>query len=168
MTAKTIATRRSFLKGGALAAAPLAAAGAAGLIAENQHRAELARLKDEAAIRDLHQTWLRRVNTGAHAEAAQLFADPRTGLHKSVSRVTADHAGAPDAIRLASDGMSASGLYHCEVETETPRSLDCTLAQMAEAQGEGMLRSAERRLLKARYVKAANGWVIDTLRFEPA
>jgi hypothetical protein len=31
-----------------------------------------------------------------------------------------------------------------------------------------MLRSAERRLLKARYVKAADGWVIDTLRFEPA
>jgi len=168
MKSKTTASRRSFLKGGALVAAPLTAAGAVGVIAHSEHAAQLVRLKDEAAIRDLHQAWLRRVNTGEPAQAALLFADPKAGLHKSITRVAADHAGAPDAISLAPDGMSASGLYHCAVETETPRPLDCTLAQMAQAQGEGMLRHSERRVLKARYVRADEGWAIDTLRFEPA
>jgi hypothetical protein len=31
-----------------------------------------------------------------------------------------------------------------------------------------MLRHSERRVLKARYVRAGEGWAIDTLRFEPA
>jgi hypothetical protein len=172
MTDRTQATRRSFLQGGAVAAAPLAAMGAAALVAEHDHRAALARLQDEAAIRDLHQAWLRRINTGERAEAARLFVDPQTGpkagLHAGIGRVNADHAAAPDEIRLAADGLSASGVYACLVETETPRAPDCTLAQMALAQGEGMIRTSQRRVLKARYVKAAAGWAIETLRFEPA
>jgi hypothetical protein len=164
MATDKTSTRRSFLK---VAAAPLAAAGAAAAIAGRDHTAELARLKEEAAIRDLHQAWLRRINTGAHGEAAALFADPTTGLHKAVSRVSPYHAGAPDALTLAPDRLSASGLYHCEVETLATRALDCTLAQMAAAQGEGMLRSVQRRVLRARYVKAGDGWAIEAVRFEP-
>ncbi len=167
MTDETIASRRSFLKGGAVVAVPLAATGAAALIAEQDHRARLARLENEAAIRDLHQAWLRHVNTGAHAEAAALFANPQAGLHEAISGVTPDHAGAPDAIKLASDGLSALGVYRCVVETEVPRVLDCTLAEMAHAQGEGMLRRSERQVLKARYVKTGQGWAIETHRFEP-
>ena len=172
MTDRTQATRRSFLQGGAVAAAPLAAMGAAALVAEHDHRAALARLQDEAAIRDLHQTWLRRINTGERAGAAQLFVDPQTGpkagLHAGISRVNADHAAAPDEISLAADGRSAAGVYACVVETESPRPLDCTLAQMAHAQGEGVIRASERRVLRARYVKADQGWAIEALRFEPA
>ena len=166
MTDETIATRRSFLKGGAVAAVPIAATGAAALIAEQDHQARLARLEAEAAIRDLHQAWLRHVNTGAHAQAAALFADPRAGLHEALSGVVADHAGAPDATKLAADGLSASGVYTCVVETEVERPRDCTLNQMAHAQGEGMIRSAQRQLLKARYVKTGQGWAIETHRFE--
>ena len=166
MTDDTIATRRSFLKGGAVAAVPLAATGAAALIAEHDHKARLAKLEAEAAIRDLHQAWLRHVNTGARAEAAALFTDPKAGLHEALSGVAVDHAGAPDAIKLAADGLSASGVYQCVVQTQVERPRDCTLAQMAHAQGEGMIRSTQRQVLKARYVKTGQGWTIESHRFE--
>jgi hypothetical protein len=168
MTTGKTSTRRAFLKVGAIAATPLAGAGAAGALAQHDHEAQLARLKDETAIRDLHQAWLRRVNTGEHGQAAALFAGPKAGLHEGLSRVSPDHAAAADAITLAPDRLTASGLYHCEVETAAPRPLDCTLAQMAAAQGEGMIRSAERRVLRARYIKAGDGWAIEAVRFEPA
>ena len=153
-------TRRAFLKGGALAAAPLAAAGAAALAATSEHEARLARPEAEAAIRDLHQAWLRKVNAGERAEAAR--------LHESVSRVETDHDAAPDEITVAADGRSASGRYACMVETETPLAKDCTLAQMRHAQGEGSLQNRERRGLTAGYVKGKDGWAISAIRFEPA
>jgi hypothetical protein len=167
MATDKTSTRRAFLKVGAIAAAPLGVAGAAAAITEHDHRAELVRLKDETAIRDLHQAWLRRVNTGEHGQAAALFADPKAGLHKAVSRIAPDLAAAPDAITLAPDRLTASGVFHCAVETMAPRPLDCTLAQMAAAQGEGMISSVERRVVKARYVKAGDGWAIEAVRFEP-
>src|SRR6185312_5790174 len=73
MSEQPDSTRRAFLKGGALAAAPLAAAGAAAVAAKSGHAAEIERLQAEAAIRDLHQAWLRKVNIGADTSA--LFVD---------------------------------------------------------------------------------------------
>jgi hypothetical protein len=167
MTGNTRSTRRAFLKGGALAAAPLAAAGAAVAVAKTEHEAKIERLQAEAAIRDLHQAWLRKVNTGA--EAAELFADPkRERLPEALTRVDADHEGAADEIRLAADGLHAAGRFACVVETETALAKDCTLAQMRHAQGEGWLRQSERRLLKADYVKTQGGWAIARICFEPA
>jgi hypothetical protein len=159
MNEKTHATRRAFLKGGALAAAPLAAAGAAGVVAADEHQARLARLEAEAELRALHQDWLRKVNTGDRAEAAR--------LHDTVSRVDPDHAGAPDQISLAANGLTASGRYACEVESKSELATDCTLAQMRHAQGEGWLRQSERRVLQADYVKTEGRWTIAALRFEP-
>ena len=156
MTTERASTRRSFVKGGALLAAPLAAAAPALAMAADGRKA---RLEDEAAIRDLHQALLRRVNTGE--DAAELFADPRSaGFDQAVRSVAADHMGAPDAIELAADGLSAAGRFHCVVETEADLGEDCTLAQMAHAQGGGFIRQTERRLLKADYVKTAGGWAI--------
>jgi hypothetical protein len=160
-------SRRAFLKGGALAAAPLAAAGAAATAAKIEHEAKIEQLQSEAAIRDLHQDWLRRVNTGS--EITALFADPRQArLHDAVSRVETDHQGAADEVRLAADGLHASGRFACLVETRTELAKDCTLAQMRHAQGEGWLRQSERRLLKADYVNTEGGWMIAKLGFEPA
>ena len=88
----------------------------------------------------------------------------RDGPH----RVDADHDGAADEITLAADGQRASALYHCVVETQTPRPLDCTLAQMAAVQGEGMIRTRDARVLKADYLKTDKGWTIARLRFEQA
>ncbi len=169
MTTDTVSSRRSFLKGGAMVAAPLAVAVPAAAMAEDARKARLARLEDEAAIRDLHQTWLRRINTGAHDDAAQLFADPRrAGIDQAVRGLAADHAGEPDAIKVAADGLSASGRFHFAVETETALAKDCTLAQMAHAQGGGLVRRTEARVLKADYVKVGAAWAIAKVELAAA
>ena len=168
-TADTVSTRRSFLKGGAVVAAPLAAAAAPALAMAADHEARAARLEDEAAIRELHQTWLRRINAGAQGEAAELFADPRrAALDHGVCAIAADHAGAPDRLELAADGRSAAGRFHCTIEVETALPRGCTLAQMAYAQGGGFVRRTERIVLTAEYAKARGVWAIAKLEFSQA
>jgi len=164
MTTERASTRRSFVKGGALLAAPLAVAAPAAAMAQDQRSTRLAPLEDEAAIRDLHQAWLRRVNSGE--DTAGLFADPRRAAFEDRLRgVVADHTGAPDAIELARDGLSAAGRFACIVETEADLGEDCTLAQMAHAQGGGFIRQSERRVLNADYVKTKGVWAIAKVGF---
>jgi len=166
MTTHSTSTRRSFLKGGALLAAPLAAAVPAAVFADDGLKALLARLEDEAAIRELHQNWLRRINTGADGAATRLFADPEgTAFDQAVRSITADHAGQPDAIEVAVDGKSAAGRFQCAVEIETTIAQDCTLARMAHEQGGGFVRRTERRVLKVEYVKACGAWAIAKVEF---
>lgn len=168
MTQDSAASRRAFLKGGALAAAPLAAAAPALAMAANSQTARLSRLEDEAAIRDLHQAWLRRINTGAAQDAGELFADRKAvRFDEAVRGIAADHAGAPDSIELAADAQSAAGRYACAVEIETDIAEDCTLVQMAHAQGGGVVRHTERRVLRASYVKTGGVWAIATLALKP-
>ncbi len=164
MTTDTVSTRRSLLKGGALLAAPLAAAPIAAM-AEDGRAERLAKLENEAAIRELHQSWLRRINGGARDDAARLFADPRcAAFDKTVRNIAADHAGEPDAIKVSANGLSAAGRFACAVEIETEIPKDGTLAQMAHAQGGGVIRRTERRVLEAQYVKADGAWVIGTVQ----
>ena len=166
MTKKADPTRRSFLKGGALLAAPLAVAVPAAIVADDGTKARLAKLENEAAIRELHQNWMRRINTGAGHEAAWLFADPkRAAFDPSVRSVAPDHAGAPDAVEIAADGKRAAGRFHCAIETETAIPSDSTLAQMAHAQGSGNVRRTERRVLHVEYVKSAGAWAIAKAEF---
>jgi len=101
-------SRRAFLKGASLAAAPLAAAGVAAAT-KGEHEARIEKLQAEAAIRDLHQAWLRRVNT--KVEAAELFADPKQArLHDAVNRIDANHQGAADDINLTTWMVGARAL----------------------------------------------------------
>jgi hypothetical protein len=166
MTTDTNSTRRSFLKGGALLAAPLAAAVPTAVMVDYGLKARLMRLEDEAAIRALHQTWLRRINTRASDAAAELFADPEgTAFEQAVRSVAADHAGQPDAIEVAADGKNAAGWFQCAVDIETTIAQDCTLARMAHAQGGGFVRRTERRVLKVEYVKASGAWAIAKVEF---
>jgi hypothetical protein len=174
MSKDTTSTRRSFLKGGALLAAPLAAAVPAAIIADDGLKARLARLENEAAIRELHQAWLRRVNTRvdnttrAGGTARPLFADSEgAALDQAVRSIATDHAGQPDAIDVAADGKSAAGRFHCVVETETAIAQDSTLAQMAHAQGSGFVRRTERRVLKVEYTKPSGAWAIAKVEFAP-
>jgi len=168
MAERKASTRRSFLKVGALAAAPLAAAASAEAAAADARTARLLRLEDEAAIRDLHQAWLRRINAGDAQEAARLFADPRrAALEGGLSRIAADHAAEPDRVEVEADGRRATARYGCLVELETALPTDCTLAQMARAQGSGVLRRSERRVLEAAYVKAGERWAIARLELRP-
>jgi hypothetical protein len=159
MSKDTASTRRSFLKRGAMLAAPLAAVAApTAILADDELKARLARLENEAAIRELHQAWLRGINAGAGGEANAAF-DP------SVRGIAPDHAGEPDAIELAADGKRATGRFHCAVETETAIARDSTLGQMAHAQGSGFVRRTERRVLKVEYRKASGVWTIAKAEF---
>jgi hypothetical protein len=159
-------TRRSFLKSGALLAVPLAAAAPAAVLGDEGLKARLARLEDEAAIRKLHQSWLRRVNAGAGDAARPLLACPEDpAFAQTVRRIVADHNGEPDTIEVTPDGKSAAGRFACAVEIETSIPQDCTLARMAHAQGSGFVRRTERHLLKVEYVHARDGWTIAKVDF---
>jgi hypothetical protein len=149
MTSNTTSTRRSFLQGGALLAAPIAAASVSAIaLADGRLQERVTRLEDEAAIRTVHHSWLRQVNAGERD--AQLGA--------AVRRITADHAGAADRIEIAADHQSAVGYFDHAVEFETSLPKDSTLAQMAHAQGHGALCRTERRVLTVGYTKVEGSW----------
>ena len=164
MSRDTNSTRRSFLKSGALLAAPLAAAAPAAVLGDNGLKARLARLEDEVTIRALHQNWLRGINTGAD-EATTLLAVPESALNHTVRSIAVDHAGKPDAIVIAPGGQNGTGRFHCAVELETAIPQDCTLAQMAYAQGGGFVRWIDRRVLHVEYVKCSGAWAIAKVEF---
>ncbi len=148
MSKDTASTRRSFLKRGALLAAPLAAVAApAAILADDALKARLAKLENEAAIRELHQAWLRRINIDDNASArdaaAALFANREgAAFDPSVRRIAPDQAGEPDTIEVAADGKRADGRFHCAVEIETAIAQDSTLASNG-ARARQRLRSPD-------------------------
>jgi hypothetical protein len=155
MSKHSLPTRRTFLKGGALVAAPIAAASVTALAlaqdqTSNELNARMRRLEDEAAIREVHQSWLRQINAGQSIAL----------LGGSVMRVIADHAGRADRIEIATDGSKATGRFDCVVDVETRLPEDSTLGQMAHAQGTGAVRSTERRMLTVEYHKQSGVWTV--------
>ena len=160
MSQASQSSRRAFLKGGALIAAPLAAAGSAAAAAQDRPSARLQQLEDEAALGKLHQTWLRQINAGAHRDAALLFADPRrAGFAEPVRAIATDHLG-EQLIEVAEGGLRAVGRFHSLVELESELPHSFTLGQMAHAQGGGLVRRTEKRVVKVEYVKANGAWAI--------
>jgi hypothetical protein len=149
-------SRRTFLKGGALLAAPIGAASLTAVaFADQGLKARVTHLEDEAAIRRLHQDWLRRVNAG----------ERNALLDAAVRQITADHAGASDQINVAADGASAVGHFEYGVALASPLAADSTLAQMAHVQGNGTVRSNERRQLIVRYLKSDGLWRMDAVEW---
>ena len=158
MSKHQTSTRRMFLQGGALLAGPIAAASVPALAlaqdaADAGLNARLRRLEDEAAIRELHQSWLRQINAGRGTAL----------IGASVTRVTADHAGIADRIEIAADGRRATGRFDCAVDLEVMLPADSTLAQMAHAQGSGMVRRTERRMLQVEYRKVGSAWTVHSV-----
>jgi hypothetical protein len=148
------ASRRTFLKGGALLAAPLAAASVgAAVLADSGLKGRVARLEDTAAIRELQQSWVRSVNAG----------ESWPQLPAQVRRIAPHPDAAADRIDIANDGASATGCFEYALELETHLAEDSTLAQMARLQGGGALRRLERGTLKVGYGKRGARWVIDTV-----
>lgn len=169
MSNNSTATRRSFLKVGAIMATPFAAAVPVVAMASDGQRQRLARLEDEGAIRELQQSWLRRFNAGAVDEAARLVGGHRKiVLDDGLRSIVADHATEPLGIEVAENGARATGKLECIVEIETELARDCTLAMMAHAQGSGFVRTTERRVLSADYVKSDKGWTIARLELAQA
>ena len=156
MSSQMISTRRTLLKGGALLAAPVAVPAAAA-VASSAGPFSAPR-DDEAAIRRLHQDWLRRINRG----------DAEVTGAETIHALTPDHRGEPDRIGVAADGRRATGRFHCTVElgTELPR--NSTLGQMAHAQGTGHVRRTEQRVLDVDYAKGERGWTIARIELRSA
>jgi hypothetical protein len=148
----TATDRRSFLKTGAFAAAPLAVmAPAAAFAASDGSKARLARLEDEKAIEALHRDFVRRVNGGEHT-----FAKGLTAL--------ADDPAHELQIAFADDVRSATCRRACTASFRTEFTGHSTLEQMHRLQGQGVHSHEEPRELVAEYVKGKNGWEIQRVR----
>ena len=167
-----------------MVSAPLAVAGAdvsPGSVEDDTSlEARLADLEDVNAIRQLHQTYARLINRSAgrahaevvdrlHDEVVKLFAAASEAeVDVSITSLSADRFGEADVIELATDRQSATGRFHCIVQTETAIGPSCTLVEMARAQGEGFVRRSQRRVIEAAYVKQAGVWKIRRTAYSPA
>jgi hypothetical protein len=163
---KTMTTsRRSFLKSGAIVAAPVVAVTAPAVAcAADDSKAKLARLQDERAIEALGRDFVRNFNASGAKGTAKLFADGKApGLAKA-SRLALDAAAEPELLEIAADGASARSRHAVTVESEHAIEGEGTLVQMARLQGNTATRTTEQRVLIAEYVKHDDRWAIGSLR----
>jgi hypothetical protein len=149
---KASTDRRSFLKSGAIVAAPLAViAPAAAFAADDGSKARLARLEDEKAIEALHRDVLRQVNGGERK-----FANGLTAL--------TDDPAHELQLAFADDGRRATGRRTCTARFRTEFTGHSTLEQMHRLQGQGVHSHEETRELVAEYKKGKHGWAIERVR----
>lgn len=158
-------SRRSFLKSGAIVAAPvIAVAGPAAAFAADDSRAKLARIEDERAIEALSRNFVRDFNaSGAHGTAG-LFADGRAPKLAQAARLTLDPAAEPELLEIGADGISARSRHAVAVEIEHAIDGQGTLHQMARLQGNTAASASERRVLVAEYVKREGRWAIGSVQ----
>lgn len=151
-TARNTTDRRSFLKTGAIAAAPLAIAVApAAALADDGSKAKLARLEDEKAIAALHREAVSKINRGESK-----LADGLAGL--------ADDPAHELQITFADDGRRATCRRACKASFRTEFTGTSTIEQMHRLQGQGLHQHEESRVLVAEYVKDKDNWAVESLR----
>lgn len=162
MSNESTTSRRAFLKTGAIAAAPLAAAGVpVAALAADGSKAKLARLEDERAIGELHGKLLRGLNTGT---ADQLFANGKApALEPGLRAVAPDHSAEPGAIAFGEDGNSATQRQPVKAEIARELEGDGTLIQMARLQGNTLAPAVLSKTLVAQYVRTGRGWAIESV-----
>ncbi|MEO6388672.1 MAG: hypothetical protein ABIT16_09170 [Croceibacterium sp.] len=159
MDKQTATDRRSFLKSGAILAAPVLAAAPVAALADDGTRARLARLEDERAIEALQRGLLRHLNGNASNDMAAPVVE--VGELRSI----AETAAGGGTIELAADGLSASARTACRVERQTEFTGQTTIEQMARFQGQGSHVHAEERVLATDFIKNKDGWQIARARF---
>jgi hypothetical protein len=150
-TAKSSTDRRSFLKSGAIVAAPLVMAAPAAALAGDGSRTRLARLEDEKAIAALHRKVVGQVNRGDRKLADGLTALAEDPAHEL-------------QIAFAGDGRHASCRRACTASFRTEFTGTSTIEQMHRLQGQGLHSHEERRVLVADYIKGKDGWAIERVR----
>ena len=144
--------RRSFLKTGAIAAAPLAIAVApAAALADDSSRARLTRLEDEKAIAALHREVVRKINRGERKLVTGLTALADSPAHEL-------------QIAFADNGLRATCHRACNASFRTEFTGTSTIEQMHRLQGQGLHQHEEPRVLVAEYVKGKDGWAIESLQ----
>jgi hypothetical protein len=155
---KTTTSRRSFLKAGAVVAAPLAVTAPASALAADDR---LARLEDERAVEALQRKFLRHLNgTGDCGEF--IASSDAVALGEGLRSIAPTHEA---ELKLAADGRSAAARCACRVEREAEFAGDSTIEQMARFQGHGSHRFAEERVLATEFVKGKDGWKIVAAQF---
>jgi hypothetical protein len=143
-------SRRSFLKTGAIVAAPLAAVAApAAALADDGSKARLARLEDEKALAAQHREVMRQVNSGERNLGVSALADDP--MHEL-------------EIAFAADGNRATCRRACTASFRTEFTGHSTIEQMHRLQGQGLHSHQESRVLVAEYRKGQHGWAIESLR----
>ena len=185
-------TRRAFfVRSGAVLGARVTAAVPA--MAAAPAPSASAEAADREALRELHATFLRCVESARPAEALDLF-DPHARLELSAPPVigtaaiahffasryasgdaplrhTAYRRGAtqpPDVIELRDGGTRATATFATEAELCTPLAATCTAAQMARLQGNVAERRWQPGRFDVSYVRSARGWRITDLRWSAA
>jgi hypothetical protein len=148
---KAATDRRSFLKTGAIVAAPLAMAAPAAALADDGSKARLARLEDEKALAALHREVVGQVNRGE-----QRLTEGLTAL--------ADDPAHELQIAFADDGRRATCRRVCTASFRTEFTGHSTIEQMHRLQGQGLHSHEEARVLVAEYRKSKDGWAIEKLR----
>ena len=151
-------TRRTFLKTGALAAAPLAAVVPAAALAEDGSKARLARLEGERAIEAAHRQWLRMCGKGTELEGLSAIGPTR------ICSITPDAGVEPAELHFSDDGQRAHARHACVVELEHPMEGKDTFAQMARLQGNGTARRTESRIFAGTYIRDNGKWRVETVR----
>ncbi len=159
---KQTTDRRSFLKTGAIVAAPLAVAAPAAALADDGSRARLARLEDERAVEALQRKFLRHLN-GAGDCGEFIASSDAVDLGEGL-RAIAEDISHEASVELAEDGRTATARCQCRIERETEFAGDSTLEQMARFQGQGSHRFAEERVLAMEFAKDRDGWKIAAAR----
>lgn len=158
-------SRRSFLKSGALVAAPLAlvAAPAAAAFTDDS-KARLLRIEDERAIEALNRAFLRRFNSGA--TTADLFVSGKSPkMAEGMTALTLDASAEPEAFAISDDGSSATARLACVAEYVQELEGEGTFVEMARLQGNGPVRLSEARNFVGKYVRTAEGWAIERIEF---
>jgi hypothetical protein len=153
-------TRRAFFLNGGAVLGAATTAGAAALRPEQPQQPGSA--EDREAIRRLHLAAMAELENQGDATTANLFdkhSPVRMGAYR---QTTSQHQ---DEVKFSADGQCATAVFHCEVELCTPLEGDCTAAQMARLQGQTDTRRWERGRFEASYVRARDGWKMESLGY---
>lgn len=168
MTGKSMTSRRSFLKSGAVVAAPVAIIATPALAAgmeEDALRSRLARMEDSRAIETLNRRFVHHFNAADRRGLAGLFADGRAPeLGQGIAGLVVEEGAQAPEILLTADGNRASATYACRAEVEQALEGSDTLMQMARLQGNSAHRMHQPGQLKADYVRRPEGWVIERIQ----
>ena len=153
--------RRTMLKFGALAAAPVAAL-APGAVMAAQPAPDPA--GDQAAVAALMREAVRRFNAqGTQGCTALAACAGAIALPAGLTALRLDGAAEPD-VAVSEDGASARWTQSVTVVRDTAFDGDSTIERMARFQGQPAARSEAPARLAAELSRTAQGWVIGRLQ----
>jgi hypothetical protein len=163
----TTVPRRAFLlrAGGALSAtiattAALAGspANVAGVASVQQVEHELATLRAEQAIRELHRSLLHELESGG--EVAMAGASALQGIRR-----LEDRTGFAAVMRVEPEAGTASARFACRAERALPLDASLPHAEMARLQGQGVAWYWEDGAYEALYRQRDGVWMLQALRW---